>query len=241
MAGRWSTRNVIPGAHARAVGEVVVVQHQVTSPGSTLSSLRRPASSSSVGSRPAWRSGRALAPTPGTARSSAVTTYVQNDEADASEASRDTHATAPASLSQVARSCRLAEPRRGRHQGDPAASPTEATVEVLGQPGPWHGPCPRRRHEQLGLEHPDRHDYSRPSARTCTRSPGRPKMLSTSAGPSPVEPNQCGTCVSNSAASPDAQDEIAVAEDQPHAAGQDVEPLEPVVSTRVRCRLRWRG
>jgi gamma-glutamylcyclotransferase (GGCT)/AIG2-like uncharacterized protein YtfP len=41
-----------------------------------------------------------------------------------------------------------------------------------------------------------------PVVRTCIRSPGRPKMLSTSAGPSPVLPNQCGTWVSNSAASP---------------------------------------
>jgi hypothetical protein len=36
--------------------------------------------------------------------------------------------------------------------------------------------------------------------RTCMRSPWRPKMLSTSAGPSPVLAHQCGTRVSNSAA-----------------------------------------
>ena len=40
------------------------------------------------------------------------------------------------------------------------------------------------------------------TARTSIGSPGRPKMLSTSDGSSPVLPNQCGTWVSNSAASP---------------------------------------
>ena len=40
------------------------------------------------------------------------------------------------------------------------------------------------------------------SPRTCMRSPGLPKMLSTSAGPSPVLPNQCGSRVSNSTTSP---------------------------------------
>jgi MFS family permease len=40
------------------------------------------------------------------------------------------------------------------------------------------------------------------SVRTCIRSPGRPKRLSTSVGPSPVLPNQCGREVSNSTASP---------------------------------------
>lgn len=39
-------------------------------------------------------------------------------------------------------------------------------------------------------------------ARTSIRSPCPPKTLSTSAGWSPVLPNQCGTWVSNSATSP---------------------------------------
>ena len=40
------------------------------------------------------------------------------------------------------------------------------------------------------------------SVRSFIRSPGRPKMLSLSAGAWPVLPNQCGTWVSNSAISP---------------------------------------
>ena len=40
--------------------------------------------------------------------------------------------------------------------------------------------------------------------------------LSTSAEPSPVLPNQCGTWVSNSAASPSVQHEVLSAEHQPH-------------------------
>jgi hypothetical protein len=64
------------------------------------------------------------------------------------------------------------------------------------------------------------------------RSPGRPKMLSTSAEPSPVLPNRhLGVelgCLSH------AQHDVAVPEDEPHAAGQHVQPLEAVVGARSR-------
>jgi hypothetical protein len=38
----------------------------------------------------------------------------------------------------------------------------------------------------------------------------------------------------------DSEDHVAVTEDQAHAAGEDVEPLEPVVAAGLRVGLRGR-
>ena len=74
-------------------------------------------------------------------------------------------------------------------------------------------------------------------ARACIRSPCGPNRLSTSAGSSPVLPNQCGTRVSNSATSPGPEHQVVVAEDEPHPAGQDVQPLVALVrlGSRLGC------
>ena len=63
-----------PGADPRAVGEVVVVQDQGDLAGQHAELVEHPGQHVLGGLRPAWSSGRVLAPTPGTARSSAVTT-----------------------------------------------------------------------------------------------------------------------------------------------------------------------
>ena len=49
-------------------------------------------------------------------------------------------------------------------------------------------------------------------ARTCIRSPCGPNSASTSAASGPALPNQCGTRVSNSAASPAFSDEVVLGE-----------------------------
>ena len=69
------------------------------------------------------------------------------------------------------------------------------------------------------------------------RSPGRPKMLSTSAGlvAGAAEPvRHLGVELGRLS---DAEDEILVAEHEAHPTGQDVEPLEPVVGAGVRLGL----
>jgi len=58
------------------------------------------------------------------------------------------------------------------------------------EPGPFHQSRSRSRHEHLAVD--ERRGRHGPG-RTWMRSPGRPKMLSTSTGPSPVLPNQCGS------------------------------------------------
>ena len=57
---------------------------------------------------------------------------------------------------------------------------------------------PEHHHVLHGLSDP----RSRGRARTCMRSPCGPNRVSSSAGSAPAAPNQCGTRVSNSAASP---------------------------------------
>jgi hypothetical protein len=54
-------------------------------------------------------------------------------------------------------------------------------------------------------------------------------MLRISAGWSPVLPNQCGTRVSNSAASPSSRTRSWSPEDQTHPAGEGEQPLVPFV------------
>ena len=65
-------------------------------------------------------------------------------------------------------------------------------------------------------------------------------MLRTSAEPSPVLPNQCGELGVELGCLADAEDEVLVAEDQPHSAGEHVEPFEAVVCAEHRGRLRRR-
>ena len=57
------------------------------------------------------------------------------------------------------------------------------------------------------------------AARSCIRSPGRPKMLSTSAGPSPVLPNQCGSLGVELGRLAGLEHQVLVALDEPHPAG----------------------
>ena len=80
-----------------------------------------------------------------------------------------------------------------------------------------------------------------PDARTSMRSPGRPKMLSTSAGSvaGAAEPvRHLGVELGRLA---DAEDQILVAQHEPHPPGQDVEPLEPVVRARRSARTESWG
>ena len=51
------------------------------------------------------------------------------------------------------------------------------------------------------------------------RSPCRPRMLRISTGRPPALPNQCGSRVSNSAASPGAEHEVVIAQDQAQPSG----------------------
>ena len=138
-----------------------------------------------------------------------------------------------AAASQAAEQRRLPEARRGRDQGQPGPP---------GAPGPGRGgvaaPAPAAaaggrtwsRRGRAGISAPLAR--LREEARTCIRSPGRPKMLSTSAGPSPALPNQCGSWVSNSTASPTSSTRSWSPRIEPHPAGQDVEPLVAVVGAR---------
>ncbi len=114
----------------------------------------------------------------------------------------------PGHRASVTRGCQpggeqrgLAEAGRRRHQREPGPG-----AERLLEPGAGDEPVARGRDEELGLDQGGRRHGAGSSgrcvARACMRSPGRPKMLSTSAGPSPVLPNQWGTWVSKSTASP---------------------------------------
>ncbi len=142
----------------------------------------------------------------------------------------------------VAERRRLAEPGWCGHQRQ-AMTRNERGVELLDQSRARDGLRAPGRREQLRREHRSRHlriigaaqlgavPLGRAVFADVMRSPGRPKRLRTSAGSSPVLPNQCGTVVSNrDLARP--KDDVLVAEHEPHLAGKDVEPLVAVVRAR---------
>ena len=66
-------------------------------------------------------------------------------------------------------------------------------------------------------------------------------MLSISAGSSPVLPNQCGTLGVELGDLAGPEDPVLVAEDEPHPAGQDVDPLVAVVGARLGVDLATPG
>ena len=83
--------------------------------------------------------------------------------------------------------------------------------------------------------------YSCEPVRTWMRSPGRPNRLNTSAGPSPcaAEPVRPGGVELDRLT--DTEDEVLLAEDQPHPTGEDVEPLIAVVRAQLSAWTAWSG
>ena len=75
-------------------------------------------------------------------------------------------------------------------------------------------------------------------ARTCIRSPCGPKRLRNSTGSGSALPNQCGTRVSNSAASPGGSTRSCSPSTQPQPAAEDVEPLVALVGLAGRAARR---
>ena len=228
----------------------------MTSPGCTLSSLTTPASTASTGAWPDCSRASAAAPVPGAARSSAVQD-VGPERRRLPVAARRATPRRPAACplargraSQPGREQRgLAEPGGRRDQRDRRV---RGAVEQLGQPRP------RARRSRRGLR--QEAAWSRPGSASALHA-----AASTSRGCTPrrrarrradVHPlagaaedaEHLGRALAG-AAEPvrhlgvelgrlaDAQDEVLVAEDEPHPAGQHVEPLEPVVRARVRRRL----
>src|SRR4051794_28577542 len=129
--GRWLRRKLIPGWTPGPSARGESSSTRGTSPGSTLSSLSSPPRSCSVGCCPASSSARAPAPTPGTARSRAATTYAQKVVASWSPSSRETQAMAreaSGSANQLRRSAVFPNPAGAERRVSLPPSPARRSL-----------------------------------------------------------------------------------------------------------------